>query len=659
LDVPPEKISDGSPSQMMRRYLMRQVDGAIHRWRDDYEKRKTSDDIAAYQKRMRQNCLNAIGGLPERTPLKARVMGTVARPGYRVEKIVFQSQPKHYVTALLFLPDATRFPSPRPGVLIPCGHSLEGKGYDAYQSMGALLALNGMVGLVFDPIDQGERRQIVGKESDSRLWGTTAHINVGIGCILLGQNTARFEIWDGMRGIDYLQSRPEVDPKRIGCTGSSGGGTQTSYLMALDDRIGCAAPSCYVTNIGRLLATIGTQDSEQHLFGQLVFGADHADFLMMRAPSPVLLCAATRDFFDIKGTWETFRNAKRLYTRLGLPERVDILEADVEHSYGAAHRQGAARWMSRWLAGEDRTIIEPKLDLLSKEDYQCLPDGMVMKLPGARSVYDLNEDFENELAKRRSSAWATGDRPKLLNGVRRLASVRPLADLPVPKVESSGTINRGDIRIEKLILRPEQGIALPALLFTGPKSESVTLYVHQRGKVVDAGKDGPIERLVRDGNAVLAVDLRGTGQTQATVNNETYNPEYQDAYIAYLLGRSYVGMRAEDILVAARYAAERFARGKPGTVSLIAVGNVGIPALHAAVLHPELFRAVTVRESLVSWANVIHHRLNRQLTTCVVHGGLTHYDLPDLAAVLGKKLTIERPVNAAGSAVDTSKSQAR
>ena len=87
-----------------------------------------------------------------------------------------------------------------------------------------------------------------------------------------GSNTARFEIWDGMRAIDYLQSRPEIDPQRIGCTGNSGGGTQTSYLMALDDRIHAAAPSCYITSLPRLLATIGPQDSEQHLFGQLAVG---------------------------------------------------------------------------------------------------------------------------------------------------------------------------------------------------------------------------------------------------------------------------------------------------------------------------------------------------------------------------------------------------
>ena len=124
---------------------------------------------------------------------------------------------------------------PFPGVIVPCGHAGEAKAYEAYQTMGALLALNGMAALVFDPIDQGERSQM--PSALPQIQGTTAHTMLGVGSILLGRSTARFEIWDGMRAIDYLQSRPEIDPNRIGCTGNSGGGTQTSYLMALDDRI--------------------------------------------------------------------------------------------------------------------------------------------------------------------------------------------------------------------------------------------------------------------------------------------------------------------------------------------------------------------------------------------------------------------------------------
>jgi dienelactone hydrolase len=427
--------------------------------------------MAAYQKNLRLKFLEAIGGLPERTPLNPKVTGTINRDGYRVEKIIFESQPRHFVTALLFLPQAGRFPTPYPGVLIPCGHSQNGKGYESYQSMGALLALNGMAALVFDPIDQGERGQYLGKEGWPKLWGTRAHSLVGMGCALLGRNTARFEIWDGMRGIDYLQSRPEVDPQKIGCTGNSGGGTQTSYLMALDDRIKAAAPSCYLCGFPALLKTIGPQDAEQNIFGQLAFGMDHGDYLMMRAPTPILVCAATRDFFDIKGTWEMFRFAKRLYSRLGFAERVAILENDAEHNYNKLQREAVVRWMARWLRGKDEPITEPPIQLLSPQEYQCTPKGQVMLLSGARSTYDLNEEYENQLAPRRAALWKTGDRASLMARVQQLAGIRPLEKLPKPVVKKEGMVYRPYCGIEKIILLPEEGLALPALLFLPNKAK--------------------------------------------------------------------------------------------------------------------------------------------------------------------------------------------
>jgi dienelactone hydrolase len=651
LNVPPETIGGGTPSLMMHRYVAGQVKQAIDRWKDDYEKRKTPEQIAAYEKRLHDAFIGAVGGLPERTPLNPKVVGTVARKGYRVEKVIFESQPKHYVTGLLFLPDAKRFPPPYPGVLVPCGHAFEAKGYDAYQSMGALLALNGMVAFVFDPIDQGERGQYMGKDGWPTFWGIDAHTQVGMCSIPLGWNTARFEIWDGIRGIDYLQSRPEVNAKRIGCTGNSGGATQTSYLMALDDRIHAAAPSCYLTSTEREMKLRGADDAEQQIFNQLNAGPHEADFVMMRAPSPVLMLCATHDFFDISGTWDSFRYAKRLFTRMGFPERVDILENDAGHNYDPVQREGAARWMSRWLLHKDQVIVEPNIELLSEKEYTCTSDGKVMSLPGARSVYDLMEDCENELAKQRESSWATGDRKTLLEDVRRVAGVRKLADLPKPPVETLETIARTGYKIKKLVIRPEEGIALPALLFVPDKREGsrVALYLNDKGKAADAGVGGPIEKLVQAGEAVLAVDLRGNGQTQSTTGG-LYGPDFQDAQIAYMMGRSVVGMRAEDILACARVCDSN------GGVDLVAVGNIGIPALHAAALEPHLFHSVKLRRMLVSWSNVVHHRVNTSpIMANLIHGSLHHYDLPNLEATLGNKLAIEEPVDVVGMVIKEGK----
>ncbi|MEN6426897.1 MAG: acetylxylan esterase [Phycisphaerales bacterium] len=646
LRVLPETV-DGAPTgEMMSRYLLRQAQPKFDQWKQRYEQLKTPDQIAAYQKDLREQFLYAIGDLPARTPLNPRVTGVVSREGYKVEKIIFESQPKHYVTALLFLPDGGGHTPPFPGVIVPCGHASDAKAYEAYQTMGALLALNGMAALVFDPIDQGERSQM--PSALPKIWGTAAHTTLGIGSILLGRNTARFEIWDGMRAIDYLQSRPEIDSKRIGCTGNSGGGTQTSYLMALDGRIGAAAPSCYITSFEALLSTIGPQDAEQNVFGQLAFGMDHADYLMMRAPTAILICAATQDFFDIQGTWTSFRYAKRLYTRLEAAERISLLENDATHNYNRTQRQGVARWMSRWLLGKDVPITEPNIVLLSAEEARCTPDGQVMNLEGARSTYDLNRDYEKELAARRKQLWATTPRADLLRRVRLLVGVRPLAEFPEPRVEMQETIERGDRRIQKAVVTLEEGLYLPALVFRPPgePTGNDVLYLHENGKEADAGPDGPIEQLVEAGHVVVAVDLRGMGETQSKNGwgGDLFGPDVKDVLAAYLLGRSYVGMRAEDIVTCARLLHERSER----PVDVVALGHVCVPALHAAVLESELFGSVRLVRGLASWSNVIEMGRSRGQLVNIVHGALAAYDLPDLARVLGDRLTIEEPLNALG-----------
>ena len=211
LEAPLPRMEGKSPGGMTRRFLLRQANQAIERWKADYEKLKTPEQIAAYQRRARETFLNSIGGLPERTPLKPQVVGAVLRPGYRVEKIIFQSQPNHYATALLYLPDAPQFRPPHPAVLVLCGHGFLAKGSPTYQAVCAMLALHGMAALILDPIDQGERGQYLGRGGWPRVWGVPGHTSIGMGCILLGRNTARFEIWDGMRAIDYLQLREEID----------------------------------------------------------------------------------------------------------------------------------------------------------------------------------------------------------------------------------------------------------------------------------------------------------------------------------------------------------------------------------------------------------------------------------------------------------------
>lgn len=180
------------------------------------------------------------------------MVGTLDRGDYRVEKIVFESRPAFFVTANLYLPKSGR--PPYPAILFPLGHERGAKAHQAWQRCLAGLARRGFAALAWDPLGQGERIQMYDEDlHDSKLRGSTVeHTVIGMQCLLTGTHLAQYTIWDGIRALDYLLSRPEVDARRVGCTGNSGGGTHTAYLAGLDNRIQVAAPSCYITSWQRM-----------------------------------------------------------------------------------------------------------------------------------------------------------------------------------------------------------------------------------------------------------------------------------------------------------------------------------------------------------------------------------------------------------------------
>lgn len=627
--VLPAQSEGMAPKEMMRQYWLRQVVRATDACDAAREALATEAQVASYQARIRAAFVEALGGFPKRTPLHANVTGVVQREGYRVEKILFESQPQFFVTGLLYVPDARA--APAPGVLVPCGHSAGGKDMDAYQWVCIQLAKSGMVALIYDPVDQGERMQLLDAQGKARTAGTAAHSRLGVGSILLGRSTATFRIWDGMRALDYLVSRPEVDAQRIGCTGNSGGGTLTSYLMALDPRIRVAAPSCYITDLRHVIERIGPQDAEQNIFGQLAFGMDHAEYLTLRAPSPTLVCCASKDFFAAEGAHATVTKAKRIYGLLGAAQQVSLCETDDKHGFSAPLRAGAVGWMKRWLLNDTSPVPDVASEpLLHGEAAWCTPKGQVMLMAGARSAYDLNRSLNDQLAAARAAAWQASPAAGLA-GVRNVTGIRPLAALAPCAVEKTGTRACEGYTVDSCVLRPEPGIVLPALVFVPNKATGeVCLYVHGTGKEADA--DGPIAARVKQGQTVMAVDLRGLGETQGGVlgdRDDKLGLEWKDTFVAYLLGTSYLAKRAEDILVCAR-AAAAYGSAEPRKVTLVAVGQTVPAALHAAALDPQLFGAVTLRGGLRSWADVLSAPLAENQLVNAVHGALRVYDLPDL-----------------------------
>src|SRR5438876_2234117 len=509
------------------------------------EQLATSEDVDKRRSYVREQMLKDLGGFPDRAHLNARVVGVLERTGYRIEKVIFESQPHFYVTANLYLP-TTGHP-PYPAILFPLGHEPGGKTNPTWQQMLGSLATKGFVALTWDPIGQGERLQIYDEDLRESKVGdsTTEHTVVGAQCLLIGDHLARYTIWDGMRALDYLLSRPEVDPTRVGLTGNSGGGTHTAYIAALDDRIQVAAPSCYITSWRLMLHTIGPQDAEQTFPYWLQDGLDYPDYLYAFAPKPYLLLSAIRDFFPIAGARETFAEAAKVYSAIGAKEKLGMFEADDGHGYNKTRRLAAYEWFGRWLKGVEDKDPEPRIEMATPEELRCTPTGQVSTSLGGESVFTLNQKRLEQLKANRLT------QPVELPGkAQELIHYEPSSTSL--QVRPYGTIPRSGYHIEKLTYESEPGIVIPSLLYVpdaGASRRAAVLMVTGDGKASSASE---AEQFAASGTVVLSIDMRGTGETRVDtdVNSrefDHYFGDFNNIMTALLVGKTMAGMRALDI----------------------------------------------------------------------------------------------------------------
>ena len=640
--------TDEQPGTMLYRALERQAREKLEARRTEVAALRTPGAIRERVARIRARFLAALGDLPKRTPLNARVVGQLRRDGYRIERVIYESRPQHHVTASLYLPDADR---PVPGVLVPCGHSENGKAAEAYQKACILLAKNGLAVLCFDPIGQGERVQALDEQGKAAIKGsTTEHTMAGIGALLVCRSAAGYRVWDAIRSLDYLASRPEVDPQRLGCTGNSGGGTETAYLMALDDRVAVAAPSCYITSLERLFATIGPQDAEQNITGQVAFGMDHADYALLRAPKPTLLCVGTRDFFDIQGSWDTYRELKLAYGRFGHGERIELFESDEPHGFTQPRREASVRWLRRWLLHKDEPTVESDGPIVADADLKCTETGQVLSALRGKSVFDFNAERARELTKERAAFQASHSPEERLAEVRRLIGLP--ADVAHAAVETRGSVTRANHTLRKLAITVEPGILLPALLCEpeprgSPKSAAgLTIVVgNEPGEDLEPG--GLVDRLVGDGGSGVLLGRRGMGETTPEGKGSPFGADWKEAFLSLDLARPLLGQRVGDVLAVVGAFSGKFAGG----VSLIGRGKAAPVALHAAALEPRI-GSVTLDGMVSSWSDVAASVRSRDQLANVVPGALAYYDLPDLATlILPRRLTIRPALDAAGRPV--------
>lgn len=537
------QLLGGKAPAMLQSFLEKKVKAAaarpIPQTREAFERERPA------QKKQLMRCLG-LDPFPERTPLNSRVTGVIEKDGYRLEKIVFESRPRFPVTAHLYLPlSATE--RPLPVIVNPHGHWRDKKMEPRVQKRAIAQALVGYVALVVDSPGQS----FEGDALIERRW-QGSHFDFTL--IQGATNATTIYVWDLMRSLDYLATRPEADLSRVGLTGTSGGGLATLYAFAADERFTCAVPVCYATS---LEVNPHNGCACNHVPGVLQVG-DRSDVLALRAPAPVFVIGASKDReFPADGTRRTGEKIEKIWSLFdaGQNARWRIFESG--HDYSRAMREAALGFFDLHLKGVGGGEPVPEGEIatapVDARDYLCLPEPpdqplTMARIAAAQCCSQEGASFEALVALNGGLPGGGGDQ----------------FDFVRSPLEGPG---------EALCFESEPGLTIPGILRIPPGETRGAVVLISDGGKSDAIRSMPLDALLAAGIECLAIDVRGTGEFEKI-----------DGRLMAYLGTAIPFAQAWDVVRAAS-----ILKRHASVVGVIGRGPCAAQAaLHAALIDPEI-----------------------------------------------------------------------
>ncbi|MGI6418367.1 MAG: alpha/beta hydrolase family protein [Thermoguttaceae bacterium] len=619
--------------RMMQEYLVRRVRRAEALANKARAALKTKADAEDYVKSVRRRIRESFGPEPERTPLNPRVTGTVEHDAYTIEKVIFESRPGMLVTANLYIPKGRPFPLP--GVVGTCGHSDNGKAEAAYQSFSQGLARQGYVVLIYDPIGQGERLQYVNEKLGSRIGvGVYEHLYAGNQQMLVGEFFGSWRAWDGIRALDYLLTRKEVDPKHVGVTGNSGGGTMTTWLCGVEQRWTMAAPSCFVTTFRRNAENELPADTEQCPPRALALGLDHSDFLAALAPDPVIILGKEKDYFDARGVEESYQRLKRLYALLGAEDKIATFSGPTYHGYTQENREAMYRWFNR-ATGISGAQSEPELTIEKDETLSCTPKGQVSELE-SQTVFSFTKAKAEALRKGRAKFEGDAIVKTVAEVLKLPAAVsapefRILRNLrsrkyPKPHAVTYAVETEPGVFALTTLLCDEHHTSRPPRL-----GKRAVLYASHLSADAELRDEPLVKELLaaEPGAPLFACDVRGIGESMPDTcgENQFFNPygsDYFGAVHSLMLDDPMPAQRTRDLLGVLEWLASYGYE----EVHLAAKGWGAIPATFAALASPRVVQ-VTLKNALSAYSAIAESEDYAWPISSFVPNVLAHFDLPD------------------------------
>jgi hypothetical protein len=609
------RIYNHKVNDQFKEFVYNQSNDAFDAGNARRDKILTIEDLNIYRTKLRHDFIESIGGLPSSdTSLNAQITGTVEYDGFRVEKIIFESRPRAFITANLYIPD--NITTPRGAILFVCGHVMEAKLDPMYQNVCMYLVNSGLVVMIQDPVGQGERLSYYEKsiKNVTVRWGTAEHEYSGCQSLLLGDAIARYFIHDAMRGIDYLCTRPEVDKTRIGITGNSGGGVQTSLMMICDPRIYAAAPATFVMNRKTYMYMGEDQDAEQIWPGFTALGYDHEDILLSMAPRPARVLAVQWDFFPIEGTRQSVSRCKRFWDMYGKGDCFDMIEDASTHNYTDVLAKAVAEFFSLHLLGEKVASHHKNIEPINTKELVCTQTGQVRsEFEDTRFVFEENCERMLEIEKSRGALSEKEYKDRALHWLQnKVFKGRKYHDLN-PRFHHTELVE--EFLSEMSFWWSQEGIFNHACMLRDyryiDQKIPVTIAVWNGGTRAMFSHKNVIRKICSKGRAMMILDVTADGLLRPNYLENSKNSE-ESIGIHKLcddliwLNDSIVAVRTYDVIRALDMI-DIWSGVKNDSTEIYAYGNHGIYAQLATVLDMRV-RNVCIENCIDSFAEIVRTR---------------------------------------------------
>ncbi|MBI3208992.1 MAG: acetylxylan esterase [Candidatus Solibacter usitatus] len=601
--------------------------------------------IRRRQSWVRETFWNLTGGMPDRTPLRIRTTGEFQRSAYRVEKLIYESQPGFHVPANLYIPKVGS--PPYPAVLFQMGHSGNGKAAGMYQKCCQGLAQLGFAVLAFDPMGQGERVYYPrsGGNATRLRSSDDEHTTPGQQLLLVGQSATRIQTWDAIRSLDVLAAHPLIDAKRLATTGNSGGGTLSMFLAATDDRLAAVVASCPNSEnfaCEEFIPPGSVDDAEQNFVGSGPLGFDRWDTFYPLAPKPLLIVLSGKDFFGtyspsyVRNGRQEYARLSSVYRTLGKQDNISWWESPLSHGLQHEARMRIYAWFRRWLQGRtDQLTQEPPVSPENDETLYATEKG--------NTVYSLSSLHPADLGRK------VALRPRPID-LQKLLGVEELYERP-RRVKLGESPAEG-CRVEAMEVSTATHVWTPCWIFHPKQAQNsdVLLVLDARGRNADAPEGGLWNQLAKEGITVCAADVRANGDLSAEAGRGSprytlgHASEHNHAWAGAILGQSLLGQRVADIVSIVRAL-------KPSRIRLAASGKMTVPALFAAAMEPSI-ASVYLSGGLASYQHLLNcdEYPNHPFANFLPRV-LLHTDLPAIAAGIKATLTLAGLVDGAGKRV--------